>query len=93
MEDSDVENNQEGSVNIKNITPNIARKLLVFLYSDECKQVMHRLYPDLGKGDISRIRSFIKQIKNKIGNAYLGKKDLMKLWHRDNRKRRNPRFY
>ena len=68
-------------INIKNIIPNLARKLLSFLLSSQCRGLISQLYPELGRPEITKVLAFVTSIKNSF-NSYVGKKNLKRLWQR-----------
>lgn len=71
----------------------MARKLIGFLASKECKNLVYKLYPDLEKREFAKILAFISGIRNRFGRIYVGRKDLMKIWFQGPKSQRSPQFY
>lgn len=79
-------------MNIKNVIPNLVRKLFGFLTSERCKDLIHRIDPELSKIEVSKIIGFVQGIKNSLG-SYVGKRNLKKLWFKDRKTNRSSKVH
>lgn len=71
----------EKKKNIRNIIPNIARKILGFVSSDDSRRVIMTLFPHLTRYDISKFYDFANSIRKSL-NFYIGNKDLLRIWYK-----------
>lgn len=66
--------------NIRNIIPNIARKILSFVSSPQSRELISQLFPQFDRKDYMKFYNYVSGVRKKL-NCYIGNKDLLKIWY------------
>lgn len=82
----------EKKKNIRNIIPNIARKILGFISSEDSRRIIMSLFPQLTRSDIMKFYEFTNNIRKSL-NFYIGNKDLLRIWYRKSKNSKQAEYY
>ena len=66
--------------NIRNIIPNLARKILGFISSEDSRSILLHSSPGISESDVNEYYHFIQQQKSSL-NFYIGNRDLTRIWY------------
>jgi|JI6StandDraft_1071083.scaffolds.fasta_scaffold10472_8 hypothetical protein len=66
--------------NIRNIIPNLARKILGFMCSEDSRSILRLSFPELSESKANEYYRFIQQQKSSL-SFYIGNRDLARIWY------------
>ena len=69
--------------NVRNIIPNISRKLINYLCSQKSSNVIRQINPSISVSDLDSFYEFARKLKNSM-SFYIGNKDLLRIWYGGN---------
>jgi hypothetical protein len=72
-------NRKKEKKNVRNIIPNISRKLINYLCSSRSGNVIRQIQPAVTLAELESFYEFAKRLKNSM-SFYIGNKDLLRIW-------------
>lgn len=66
--------------NVRNIIPNISRKLINYLCSQRSSNVIRLINPSISVAELENFYEFARKLKNSM-SFYIGNKDLLRIWY------------
>lgn len=73
------QNRKKEKKNVRNIIPNISRKLINYLCSAKSGNVIRKIKPLVSVLELESFYEFAKKLKSSM-SFYIGNKDLMRIW-------------
>jgi hypothetical protein len=76
-----VNNETNRKKNMRNIIPNIAHKILRYVSSEDCREILNKLYPTMSIADVGKFYEYTLRLRKSM-RFYVGNKNLMLIWYR-----------